>query len=100
MAPDNAIRNDLLERLHVTGDRAALDGGFDFVVANILAGPLTELAPVLAHQCRLGAALLLAGLLDAQAAEVAVAYRPWFDIAIEGERGGWTALAGHRRADQ
>ena len=34
-----------------------------------------------------------------QAAEVARAYGPWFDIAPEAEREGWTLLAGRRRAE-
>ncbi|TAK51268.1 MAG: 50S ribosomal protein L11 methyltransferase [Gammaproteobacteria bacterium] len=93
---DNAERNGLRDRLRIAVDAGDLPGGFDLAVANILAGPLIELAPVLAGQCRPGAALLLAGLLDDQAAEVAVAYRPWFDIVREGGREGWTVLAGCR----
>lgn len=48
---------------------------FPFVVANILAGPLIELAPAIAATVARGGTLLLSGLLDAQAAEVEAAYR-------------------------
>ena len=74
-------------------------GPFDIVLANILAGPLIELAPRLAPLARTGGALVLAGLLERQAAEVAQAYGPWFDIGPAAEREGWTLLAGRRRAE-
>ncbi|MBM5811623.1 MAG: 50S ribosomal protein L11 methyltransferase [Gammaproteobacteria bacterium] len=96
---DNAERNDLLARLHIVAAADRLPGGFDLVLANILAGPLIGLAPEFAARCRPGAALLLAGLLDSQAKEVAAAYRPWFDIAPEGGREDWTVLAGIRRRE-
>ena len=56
------------------------------------------LAPDLARLCPAGT-LLLAGQLDAQAAEVADAYSPWFDIETAARRDGWIALIGHRRAE-
>ncbi len=68
------------------------------MLANILAGPLRQLAPDLARLCPAGT-LLLTGLLDAQAAEVADAYSPWFDIETAARRDGWIALIGHRRAE-
>ncbi len=95
----NAAHNGLGERLEVVADPAALPRPFDVVVANILSGPLIALAPSLAGCCRPGGAIALAGLLDAQAPEVAAAYRPWFDIRAMAARGGWTLLAGERRAE-
>ena len=47
---------------------------FDLIVANILAGPLIDLAPSIAGALAPGATLLLAGLLDTQAEAVAAAY--------------------------
>ncbi len=96
---DNAAKNALSERLDIAADVGRIDGTFDVVLANILAGPLRELAPVLAHRCRAGGRLLLAGLLDPQATEVAAAYGPWFDIETAARRDGWTALSGRRRAE-
>lgn len=65
----------------------------DVVVANILATPLKLLAPLLEGLVRPGGALILAGLLDHQAEEVAGCYRrlamrPWRSLD------GWTCLAG------
>jgi ribosomal protein L11 methyltransferase len=94
---DNALANEVADRLEIAASDDALQPGADLVVANILAGPLVELAPRLAALCAPGGGLALAGLLDAQAEEVLAAYRPWFDIGIQARRDGWTCLAGSRR---
>jgi ribosomal protein L11 methyltransferase len=47
---------------------------YDLLIANILAGPLIELAPAFAKAVAPGAALILAGLLDTQADGVIGAY--------------------------
>lgn len=47
---------------------------FDLIVANILAGPLIELAPDFATALMPGGVTILAGLLETQAASVASAY--------------------------
>lgn len=96
---ENARRNALEHRLAVAEDRSAIHGPFDVVLANILAGPLVSLAPVLSGYCAPGGAVALAGLLDAQAPEVAAAYGPWFDISPAARRDGWTMLAGRRRGE-
>jgi ribosomal protein L11 methyltransferase len=70
---------------------------YDIVISNILAQPLIVLAPLLAARASPGARLALAGLLDAQAGEVAAAYRDWFDMEAAATDEGWTLLAGVRR---
>lgn len=47
---------------------------FDLLIANILAGPLIELAPAFAKAMAPGGTIILAGLLDTQADAVATAY--------------------------
>ncbi|MGV6801430.1 MAG: 50S ribosomal protein L11 methyltransferase [bacterium] len=47
---------------------------FDFIFANILAGPLTELAPAMADQAAQGATIMLAGLLARQEHTIRSAY--------------------------
>ena len=71
--------------------------GADILLANILCGPLCELAPRFAALTRPGGKIVLAGLLSAQADEVTRAHAPWFDIAPFASRDGWTALTGSRR---
>ncbi len=96
---ENAARNDLGRRLDVMPAAAlgADEAGFDVVLANILSGPLVELAPRLARLSRADGRIVLAGLLDEQAAGVAQAYRPWFDVGTHASRDGWTLLVGRRR---
>jgi ribosomal protein L11 methyltransferase len=98
-ARENAARNGLADRIVVTDGAETIEGTFDVVLANILAGPLIELGPRLAGLCRAGGTVVLAGMLARDAPEVAAAYRPWFDMKTTAEREGWTLLAGSRRAE-
>jgi ribosomal protein L11 methyltransferase len=70
---------------------------FDVVVANILANPLTLLAPLLAAHTRPGGNIVLAGILDAQERAVSAAFAEWFDLTAVYPRDGWIGLAGPRR---
>lgn len=49
-------------------------GPFEFVFANILAGPLVELAPAMAAHVKHGGRVMLAGLMAGQEEKVAAAY--------------------------
>ncbi len=70
---------------------------FGVVVANILAGPLIDLAPTLAGYQACGGRLALAGLLDEQVAEVCDAYAPWYRLECGGQREEWARIDGVRR---
>jgi ribosomal protein L11 methyltransferase len=96
---DNAAANEVGARVHVVERDADLPTGADILLANILCGPLCELAPRFAALTRPGGRIVLAGLLETQAAEVTHAHAPWFDIAPFATRDGWTALTGVRRGD-
>jgi len=96
---ENAAKNGLSERIAVARLAGDVAGPFDIVLANILSGPLIRLAPGLAQRARAGGRIVLAGMLERQADEVAQAYWPWFDIGPAAEREGWTLLAGRRRAE-
>lgn len=66
---------------------------YDLVIANILAGPLIELAPALSAILRDGGDLILAGLLAGQAEKVASAYRvQGMRLAERQDRGEWPCL--------
>lgn len=69
----------------------------DVVVANILANPLRVLAPLLEERVAHGGSLVLAGLLDRQAAEIAACYRAC-ELRAWRSLDGWTCLAGTRRS--
>jgi ribosomal protein L11 methyltransferase len=73
---------------------------FDLVIANILAGPLIELAPAFAAIAREGGSLILAGLLDTQAASVISAYRTQgFRLQQRTDNGDWPCLWLIKRRD-
>ena len=97
---ENAQRNQVVSGLTVTGVAALPDRSTDLLIANILAGPLVDLAPGFAAAVRPGAAIILSGILAEQADAVTAAYRAWFDIALTATREGWGLLSGRRRADQ
>ena len=65
---------------------------FDLMIANILAGPLIELAPEFARALVPGGALILAGLLDLQADAVAEAYEQRGLSLDERGSGEWPVL--------
>jgi len=96
---DNAAANQVSERVYVVESDEALPRGADLLLANILCGPLCDLAPRFAALTAPGGKIVLAGLLAAQADEVTRAHAPWFDISPFATRDGWTALAGSRRQE-
>lgn len=67
---------------------------FTIVAANILAGPLQLMAPMLAARVAPGGALLLSGVLDHQADAVIAAYAPTIALSVWAKREGWIALTG------
>ncbi len=95
---ENAAANGVAGQLSVHADATTLPEENNALVANILAGPLAELAPRFAGWVRPGGDILLAGVLAEQSEVVAAAYAPWFDIAPWAERDGWVALSGNRNA--
>jgi ribosomal protein L11 methyltransferase len=66
---------------------------YDLLVANILAGPLIELAPSLCALVEDGGSVVLAGLLNEQADAVMAAYRrQGMRLAERSDRGDWPTL--------
>ncbi|HEY0325934.1 MAG TPA: 50S ribosomal protein L11 methyltransferase [Allosphingosinicella sp.] len=66
---------------------------YDLIIANILAGPLITLAPSLSAALAPGGRLILAGLLDSQAARVQAAYRrEGLRMRFAITRGDWPTL--------
>jgi ribosomal protein L11 methyltransferase len=66
------------------------------VMANILAGPLIELAPKLTAACEPSGHLLLSGLLKTQAFAVKAAYSSGFAIVQVVERDEWCCIHARR----
>ena len=99
---ENAIRNGVAASLVVRSVDA--QGGAEpmtpayCVMANILAGPLIELAPILTAACEAGGYLLLSGLLKTQAYAVKAAYSSAFDMVRVVERDDWCCIYARRVA--
>ena len=98
---DNAARNQVDDATFsaVLPDDASLHGALasaDWVLANILAGPLIELAPHLISLMAPGGRLLLAGLLSDQVEEVVAAYAPAVNLRVVDQVEDWVLLAGQR----
>ncbi len=100
---DNALRNDVRDRITVSNHPRGVAGKFDVVIANILAGPLIELAESIVAHVRGSCLLALSGILSEQVDEVLNAYRPWieFEEPEFREQGGqvWARLNGRRTED-
>lgn len=79
-------------------DRA--QGQYPLVLANILATPLKLLAPLLAGHVAPGGHLVLAGILERQAAELAAAYAPWLALEVADREDGWILMVAQRSASR
>ena len=69
---------------------------FDLIIANILAGPLIELAPDFASSLAAAGSIVLAGLLDTQAEAVARAYQDQGLSVADRGFGEWPVLVCER----
>ena len=65
---------------------------YDLLIANILAGPLIDLAPGFAAATAPGGTIVLAGLLDSQAEAVTAAYQAHGCTLVEPGSGEWRVL--------
>lgn len=95
---DNATRNGIDAArfpLYLPSEMPA--DTFDLVLANILAGPLVQLAPILSQHVRQGGHLVLSGILAEQAEEVRAAYQADFILDPTAEKDGWVRISGVRR---
>jgi ribosomal protein L11 methyltransferase len=76
------------------GSRDADRGAYDVVVANILAGALVELAPLILAGARPGAPIALSGILDGQQDEVIAAYAAACSGLSTRVQDGWVLVHG------
>ncbi|WP_297108855.1 50S ribosomal protein L11 methyltransferase [uncultured Devosia sp.] len=96
---DNAVENgvgDQINAIEATGldhEEITARAPYDLVVANILAGPLVELAPGVGQITQPGGTAILSGILNTQADGVIAAYKA-ADFALKDhlKRKDWTTL--------
>ncbi len=92
---DNAERNGVSDRLSLYLPADQPEGlKADVVVANILAGPLRELAPLIGVLPVTGGVLGLSGILASQASSVCAAYTDRFALDPVVEKEEWCRITG------
>lgn len=95
---DNAQRNGVSDRLELYLPHQQPAGmKADVVVANILAGPLRELAPLISILPVSGGKLGLSGILASQAESVCSAYEQDFILEPVSEQEEWCRITGTRK---
>ena len=95
---DNAERNGVSDRLSLYLPHQQPENlQADVVVANILAGPLRELAPLISVLPKAGGNLGLSGVLASQAEGVCEAYVERFTLDPVAEKEEWCRITGVRR---
>ncbi len=69
----------------------------DLLIANILCGPLIELAPNIAKRVKPGGSIILSGILENQTKEITHTYQHWFESFTLKEKDGWVLIHGLKR---
>lgn len=70
---------------------------YDLVMANILSGPLSELAPNLSAYTKPAGHIILSGILEQQAESVRSVYLQWFDMDKAVINDDWALLTGRKK---
>ena len=94
---ENARRNQVSEKIDAYLPNKEPKEPADLLLANILAGPLGELAPLFAERVKPGGNLVLSGILPEQAEGLREIYSEWFEMAPAVELDGWIRLEGIRK---
>ncbi len=94
---DNAERNGVADRLALYLPEDFDTEAADVFIANILAGPLGELAPSFAAAAKPGAPFAISGILAGQQDELLQRYAEWFDELRVDTREDWVRISGRRR---
>lgn len=91
---DNARKNGVESLLKLGFPEDLPEVRADTVVANILAGPLAELAGDLTRHLKPGGRLALSGILAEQVEDVRRAYAPWIEFSPAVIQEEWALLTG------
>lgn len=93
----NAQRNGVAEKMDLYLPEHFPQCSAHVLVANILAGPLHDLAPQFATCVETGGALVLSGILSGQETELIARYGEWFNHLQVAVREDWVRISGVRR---
>jgi ribosomal protein L11 methyltransferase len=96
-AVDATRANGITNHVALTaGTPEQASGRYDLVLANILATPLTVMAPLLAQFVAPQGHLVLAGILSRQADTLRLAYAAHLALRVADELDGWILMTAHR----
>ncbi|WP_430423586.1 50S ribosomal protein L11 methyltransferase [Methylibium petroleiphilum] len=95
---DNAQANGVTLEAGLPERAGSPSAAYPLVLANILATPLKLLAPLLSAHVAAGGHLVLAGILERQAAELQAAYAPWLALEVSDREDGWILMTARRAA--
>jgi len=96
---DNSLRNDIpQQRITACLPEALPELQADFLLANILAEPLHELAEQFASLVKPEGGIVLSGILEEQTEALIESYGHWFSLDRPVTEDGWVRLSGSRRA--
>ncbi len=94
---ENAITNNVLERLSI-GQPELIDGvAADVVLANILFKPLMDLVDTISAATAIGGSLILSGILENQMEPLRMRYTGGFDFTAARASDGWALMSATRR---
>lgn len=94
----NAEQNEVSERFKTCYPEQLGNGSYDLIMANILSGPLIELADTLIGHCKTGGRVVLSGILEEQHQEVLARYQPYLINITTSTENGWVRIAGTLKA--
>ncbi|VAW51581.1 Ribosomal protein L11 methyltransferase [hydrothermal vent metagenome] len=98
---DNAKTNQVMEKIttFLPDDyhKQHVDKQYDIVVANILSGPLAELAAMLASHAKTGGDIVLSGILLEQAEPLIKTYSKYFEMDAPQFEEEWALLHGVKK---
>ncbi len=94
---DNAQRNNVIVETYLPDACPPIQ--CDVLLANILAGPLMQLAPSFAELTHDGSDIVLSGILDSQADDVSAHYQPYFKMQKARQFDDWMRLSGVRHGN-
>jgi ribosomal protein L11 methyltransferase len=93
---ENARKNRVAERITLYTPQEAPPQPQDLVLANILAGPLIDLAETICNLLKPEGKIGLSGILLEEAAAVRQAYTPWIRLETDQRQNEWVLLKGTR----
>ena len=96
-AKNNLVRDKIKTFLPDDYQKQHANTQYDIVVANILSGPLAELAPTLAGHAKPGGDIVLSGILREQAEPLIDTYGKFFDMEKPVFEEDWTLLHGIKK---